>query len=282
MNTAVAAARLGAPAAFAGRISTDVFGERIWAHLLASGVVLSAAQRGPEPTARAIVELDPGPVFRFDGEGTADASMTAIDLTPLGPGPHLVHGGTLGIFRGSTAGVLAELVERHDGLVSLDPNVRPGIIADRAGWRRWADRWIARADLVKASDEDLAWMELAPSDLLRRGVAVVLRTAGDRGAEAFLADGSTCAVPAVPVELVDSVGAGDAFCGAVLTGLWERDVTDRGRLEALDAGRWTEILSLAATVAGLTVSRPGADPPRRAELPPDLGRAVRQPRPGGG
>jgi fructokinase len=107
LNAAVAAARLGAPAAFVGRVSTDADGDRIWAHLQASGVELTAAQRGPEPTARAVVELAPSPVFRFEGEGTADASMTAVDLDPLGPGPHLLHGGTLGIFRGSTAGVLA-------------------------------------------------------------------------------------------------------------------------------------------------------------------------------
>ena len=266
MNVAVAAARLGAPAAFVGRISTDHHGRRIWAHLERSGVILSAAQHGPEPTARAIVSLDPNPTFRFEGEGTADASMTRVDLAPLGPGPHLIHGGTLGLFRGATADVLATMIEHHDGLVSLDPNVRPQIIDDPAGWHRCAARWIARADLVKASDEDLAWMGVTPPELLDRGAAVVLLTSGGDGVEAYLADGTTCAVPAPEVDVVDTVGAGDTFCGAILTSLWERGVTGRAGLGLLDRSQWTEILTFGAAAAAIAVSRPGADPPARSEL----------------
>lgn len=270
MNAAVAAARLGPPTAFVGRVSTDVDGDRIWAHLQASGVVLDAAQRGPEPTARAVVELKPGPVFRFEGEGTADASMTSVDLSPLGPGPHLLHGGTLGIFRGSTAGVLADLVEGHQGLVSFDPNVRPQIITDRAAWLGYARRWLARADVVKASDEDLEWMgvtaeELAASDD-QAGPAVVLRTLGAEGVEAFLAGGGYLRVASPTVEVVDAVGAGDAFCGAVLTQLWERGVTARPALDALGEDDWGAILAFATRVASITVGRLGADPPRRSDL----------------
>ncbi|MDH3296579.1 MAG: PfkB family carbohydrate kinase, partial [Acidimicrobiia bacterium] len=103
MNAAVATARLGTPAAFVGRISTDRYGDLIWEHLRASGVDLRAAERGPEPTARAIVTVKPVQSFRFEGDNTADASMTSIDLSPLGPGPHIVHAGTLGVFRGVTA-----------------------------------------------------------------------------------------------------------------------------------------------------------------------------------
>lgn len=266
MNAAVAAARLGPPTAFVGRVSTDADGDRIWAHLQASGVILDAAQRGPEPTARAVVELKPGPVFRFEGEGTADASMTSADLAPLGPGPHLLHGGTLGIFRGSTAGVLADLVEGHPGLVSFDPNVRPQIITDRAAWQRYARRWLARADLVKASDEDLEWMEVSAEELVTQGPAAVLRTLGADGVEAFLAGGGYLRVASPPVEMVDAVGAGDAFCGAVLTQLWERGVLSRPALDALTAHDWASILAFATQVASITVGRPGADPPVRSEV----------------
>lgn len=265
MNAAVTAARLGAPTAFVGRISADEHGEAIWNHLLESGVVLAAAQRGPEPTARAIVEL-PGPVFRFEGEGTADAAMTDVDLGPLGPGPHLLHGGTLGIFRGSTAEVLAGLIEGHDGLVSFDPNVRPVMIDDRDHWFRYADRWLDRTDVVKGSDEDFDWMGTTPAELLDRGPAVVLRTRGAGGVEAFLLGGRHCSVPAPEIEVVDAVGAGDSICGAVLTGLWEHRVVDRASLVGLDLDTWVSVLSFAVEVAAVTVARPGADPPRRAEL----------------
>lgn len=267
MNAAVAAARLGPPTAFVGRVSTDADGDRIWAHLEASNVILDAAQRGPEPTARAVVELRPGPVFRFDGEGTADASMTTADLSPLGPGPHLLHGGTLGIFRGSTAGVLADLVEGHSGLVLFDPNVRPQIITDRAAWLGYARRWLARADVVKASDEDLEWMEITAEELVSQGgPAVVLRTLGADGVEAFLAGGGYLRVASPVVEMVDAVGAGDAFCGAVLCQLWERGVLSRAGLDALTTDDWGSILAFATRVASITVGRLGADPPRRSEL----------------
>ncbi len=270
MNAAVAAARLGPPTAFVGRVSTDADGNRIWAHLQASDVILDAAQRGGEPTARAVVELKPGPVFRFEGEGTADASMTTADLSPLGPGPHLLHGGTLGIFRGSTAGVLADLVEGHPGLVSFDPNVRPQIITDRAAWQGYAHRWLARADVVKASDEDLEWMEVTAEELVAQdgtgGPAVVLRTLGAEGVEAFLAGGGYLRVASPVVEMVDAVGAGDAFCGAVLCQLWERGIVGRPALDALGSDEWASILAFATRVASITVGRPGADPPRRSEV----------------
>ena len=267
MNAAVTAARLGAPTAFVGRISTDEHGDAIWDFLLASGVTLAAAQRGPEPTARAIVELSPGPVFRFEGEGTADASMTDLDLAPLGPGPHLLHGGTLGIFRGSTAEVLARLIEAHEGIVSFDPNVRPQIIDDRARWFRYADRWIDRADLVKGSDEDFGWMGLGPAELLDRGVVAVLRTLGGDGVELHRVNEAVRHVLAPAVEVVDAVGAGDAICGSVLVGLWERDITDRTALAALDDAAWDVLLAFAVEVAAITVGRPGADPPYRSDVP---------------
>ncbi|MGF1599707.1 MAG: PfkB family carbohydrate kinase [Acidimicrobiales bacterium] len=274
MNVAVAGARLGTPTAFVGRVSTDEHGQRIWAHLRASGVVLEAAQRGDEPTARAIVELAPGPVFRFEGEGTADASMTSVDLGPLGPGPKIVHGGTLGIFRGSTAGVLGGLIDDHVGLVSFDPNIRPQIIDDRGAWLRFGDRWLDRADIVKASDEDLAWLGMTPGDLLARGAAVVLHTIGARGAEIHLGRTvntvhtvHTVHTVAAPVaEVVDAVGAGDSFIAAVLSELDRSGVTDRSTVDDVDDATWLRIVGFAARVAAVTVSRPGADPPWRSEL----------------
>ena len=266
MNTAVAAARLGAPTAFVGRVSNDEHGQAIWEFLTDSGVDLRAAQRGPEPSARAIVDLAPGPVFRFEGDATADASMTAVDLSSLGPGPHLIHGGTLGIFRGTTAEVLVTLIEEHDGIVSFDPNVRPQIIDDRDAWFAYADRWIDRADVVKGSDEDFEWMGIGPETLIESGAAVVLRTLGEDGLEAHLADGQVCRVPATAADVADTVGAGDAICGSILTGLWERGVTDRASLALISPSDWDDLLRFAADVAAITVSRPGADPPRRGAL----------------
>jgi fructokinase len=271
MNVAVTAARLGAPAAFVGRVSTDAYGDLIWAHLTEAGVHLEAAERGPEPTARAIVEHAPTPRFRFEGSGTADTQLERVDLTPLGPGPHLLHGGTLGLFRGLTAETLARLVETTDALVSVDPNVRPQIIEDRRGWFDLFDRWLARASIVKVSTEDLTWIwpdsaegDVA-EDLLARGVAVVLVTHGGDGAVAHLPQGRQSA-PAPIVDVVDTVGAGDAFCGALLAHLWRTGITDRAALDRLDGDAWLTALDFAVRVAALTCTRAGADPPSSREL----------------
>ncbi len=265
MNAAITAARLGVAAAYLGRVSTDAHGEEIWAHLQASGVDLGAAQRGDEPTARAIVETHPVQRFTFEGEGTADASMTMADLSVLDlgadPHPDLLHGGTLGIFRGSSADVFADVCRTFDGLVSFDPNIRPAIIEQFGAdvWWSYADVWLGRADLVRGSDEDFEWMGLSIAEVLARGPKVVIETRGADGAAAHLADGSIVAVPAAGIEFVDAVGAGDSFCGAVLSRLaldgWPSD----------EAG-WASILTFAVRVAGITCSRPGADPPWATEL----------------
>ena len=313
MNAAIAAARLGAPSAFAGRVSHDADGELIWDHLQRNGVDLRSCERGPEPTARAIVSHSPQLSFRFEGDDTADTALRHADVGVLGPGPHILHGGTLGMFRGRTAEVLAELAERHDGLVSLDPNVRPAIIDDRGRWDSFHDRWLRVADLYRASDEDLEWVwpgrsadDVAESLLggrragtaSARGVlraeadspdesktdatasaAAVIVTRGGRGATVYTPEGQID-VAAPPVDVVDTVGAGDAFVGSVLASLWNRLGADRAALAALALGEWRAIAERAAAAAAITCTRPGADPPNAGELATGLAEPLSRPAPG--
>lgn len=267
MNAAIAAARLGAPTAFVGRVSTDDHGDLIWRHLTESGVDLRAAQRGPEPTARAIVVTKPVQSFTFEGDNTADASMVRADLGPLGPGPHILHAGTLGVFRGRTATALRELLDGFSGVVSFDPNIRPQVFPSKAEWLAVAEPWLDRANVVKASDEDLEWMGMSARDLLERGVTAVLKTVGPDGVIGLLANGDRFQVEATAVEVVDTVGAGDSFCGAVLASLHERDCTTPAALAELDVEAWRTIVAFGVQAAAMTVGRVGADPPRRDELP---------------
>ncbi len=272
MNTAVAAARQGSPAAFLGRLSTDPEGDLIAGHLRANGVDLRCVERGPEPTARAIVEIHPELSFRFEGRGTADTALERADLSPLGPGPHFLHGGTLGMFRGRTAEVLADLVGRCRGIVSLDPNVRPAIIDDRDRWRYFHRKWLNRSHIYKLSDEDLEWIwprrraGSVASELLAGGRHVVLVTRGGQGADVYNAGGSV-EVPAPAVTVVDTVGAGDTFAATVLVELWRHLPDSRPEnLAHLDLVEWSRIAHRAVGAAAITCTRPGADPPTLAEL----------------
>lgn len=271
MNVAIAAARLGVASAFVGSVSTDEHGDRIWKHLAANGVDVSACQRVDAPTARAIVEHVPQLRFRFEGSGTADTLLEGPELERLGPGPHLVHGGTLGLYRGRTATTLAELVERHDGIVSLDPNIRPQIIDDRDRWTHFHDRWLTATTVYKGSDEDLEWIwpdrspESSAEALLAAGVLAVIVTRGGDGLAIFTAGGEYRAA-APEVDVVDTVGAGDTIVAAVLASLWESDVHRPPDLRAVSADGWTAIARRAVAAAAITCSRAGADPPWRREL----------------
>lgn len=276
MNVAIAAARLGAPVAFIGGVSTDEYGDMLWSHLGANGVDVSLSQRIDAPTARAIVEHVPELRFRFEGVDTADTRLADIDPMALdGPG-NILHGGTLGLFRGRTAETLADLAERHTGLVSLDPNVRPQIIDDAARWHHFHDRWLPHVDLYKGSDEDLSWIwpDRSPQDsaswLLDAGVSAVIVTRGGDGLSILTASTEVSATPP-PVDVVDTVGAGDTIVGTVLTSLWEMRVSetpaagDRG-LAAVSVESWQTIADRAVRAAAITCSRAGADMPRRAEV----------------
>ncbi len=272
MNVAIAAARLGAPTAFVGGISNDAYGDLLWQHLEANGVDVRPCQRHDAPTARAIVQRDPELSFRFEGTHTADTLLDAADLSMLGPGPRIVHGGTLGMFRGRTADTLARLVACHDGLVSLDPNIRPEIIDDRDEWDRRHARWLTHTDIYKASDDDLSWIwpdrshESAARTLISEGVSAVVITRGAAGLSIVTADGEV-EVGSPRVDVVDAVGAGDTIVAAVLASILELGAaTSRAALRTLQLSDWKMIAQRSVGAAAITCSRRGADPPYRAEL----------------
>ncbi len=271
MNVAITATRLGGWGVFGGCISTDEFGQQIWDHLVANEVDLSLTSRSDAPTARAIVEHVPELRFRFEGSDTADTQLETLDIDSLGGGPHLFHGGTLGMFRGRTAETLAAAAERHDGIVSLDPNVRPQIIDDREQWLHFHERWLPNVSIYKGSDEDLSWIwpdrspEASAEAVLAAGVPVVILTKGGEGLSILTPHGSSDA-PTPEVEVVDTVGAGDTIVGAVLTSLAEMAVTTPSQLMDVSAEAWNTIAQRSVDAAGVTVSRAGANPPYRHEL----------------
>lgn len=271
MNVAIAAARLGAPSAFVGGISNDAHGDMLWSYLGDNDVDTRLCGRFDAPTARAIVEHRPELRFRFEGHRTADTLLAEVDLSKLPTGPHIVHGGTLGLFRGRTAETLARLAEDHDGLVSLDPNVRPQIIDDRERWHHFHRRWLAHTDIYKASDEDLAWIwpnrsaDSAAREILANGVSVVIVTKGADGLAVVTHDGEI-QVGAPNIDVVDTVGAGDTIVAAVLTSASEMTAGSVSRIHDLALSDWKTIAKRAVGAAAITCSRPGADPPHRSEL----------------
>lgn len=273
-NTALALARLEVPTSFLGRLSTDRFGCMLADRLARDGVDLSLASRGCEPTTLAVAHVD--------GDGLADyqfyvETTSAPNLIPamlpsrLDENVTALHVGTLGLMIEPMASTLCDLVSRESAhhLVMLDPNVRPVLLTDSGVYRRRMKTLMGQCTIVKASDADLAWLfpdldlEAAAEQILAFGARLVVVTLGADGALGFV-PGIKMRVAAPPVEVVDTIGAGDAFGAALLAWLH-----DRGELRVdlvLDSTELESALEFACRVASATCTCAGAEPPRRAAL----------------
>jgi fructokinase len=272
-NTARTIGRLQQPVAYLGRLSTDRFGTTLERMLAADGVRLDAVVRTEEPTTLALAEVDDtgSAKYRFYERATSAPGLTPeAALAALPPAVGILHVGTLGLTLEPMATALEAVVEELSGkaLVAIDPNVRPWVIGDADGYRRRLRRVLALSDVVKVSEEDLAWLdpERAPAPaaraLLELGPKVVLLTRGADGALAVTPDGDT-PVPAPKVAVVDTIGAGDAFGGGFLA--WWRS-QGLHRDELADTELVVEATRFAALVAARTCERPGASPPFLDEL----------------
>ena len=269
-NTAKALARLGLPSFFVGGISSDDYGALIEAELKESGVNLSLVLRGSQPTALANAVIDENGVatYSFELEGTTTFDFSKSWL-PLGR-PDVVHVGSVATLIEPGAAELLSWVKELSVPVVFDPNVRPSIMSDRELYRTAVEKWISVASVVKLSDEDLHWLYGDDAvGVIKRwlsdGVSVVVVTRGAEGLSGYFGD-EVIDVPAVKVDLVDTIGAGDTIGAALVEGLVRYEIKSfSSHLE--------QILRRAALAASITCSRAGANPPWKSEL--NRTRAVR-------
>jgi fructokinase len=276
LNVAVACARLGQPVALATKIAPDFFGRFLRDYAAAEGVDPRFLGHADALSTLAFVAHEGGePVFTFYGEGAADTLLTAEELPQaLFDDTAILHFGSISLLRGATPAAALAAAERLKGraLLSLDPNLRPGLVRDEAAYRATLARAIALADLVKISAADLGWLmpgipvEDAAAQLLAQGPALVVVTRGGAGVLAARHGRPPLSLPAFSVTVADTVGAGDSFNGGMLTSLAEGGVTGRAALAAAPDGALAATLRFAAAVAAINCTRPGADPPRRPEV----------------
>lgn len=273
LNTARSIARLGQPVSFLGGVSADSFGRRIRRLLEADHVHYALVDPVSAPTTLAIAELDESGSahYRFMLVNTSvDAMTTDMALAHLPSDTSILHVGTLGLVLQPTADALRAVVEASDDdrLVMIDPNCRPTVLDDDTVFRRTLDAILPRADVIKVSGDDLAFlypgatMLAAAQTLQATSGAVVLLTDGASAVHVITsAEHVTIDVPMVPVA--DTVGAGDSFSGGFLVH-WARHSFTRRDLaklpDVLDAVRF------GVAVAGVTCQRAGADPPFAHEV----------------
>jgi fructokinase len=274
LNVSVGLARLGQPAALAARLSGDPFGAMFRAHLAAAGVDTRHVVDAREPSTLAVATLDPAGVARYDfwAEGTADWQWTDAELAgAVDADTRALHTGSLALEAEPGASRIRALLARLRGQVTIsyDPNVRLARRGPVEAGRAAVERVVGLADLVKVSSEDLAWLYpgedpvAAATRWAQAGPALVVVTLGGDGAVALHSGAAPVHRAAPPVEVVDTVGAGDAFTAGLLGALADRDALAPDALARADLAA---VLDRAGLVAALTCARPGADPPTRAEV----------------
>lgn len=270
-NTARTIARLGQQVAFAGRLSTDAFGHRLRHRLVSDGVDLGLIVETDDPTTLAVVESGvTGDVsYRFYLVGTSAPGL-GMDAVEAIVSPAVLHIGTLGLVLEPIGSTVEAVVGRMppETLVMADLNARPSATRDRAAWVARIERLLGRMDVVKASVDDLRFFRPgeepihAATAMVENGPSVVLLTDGPQPVRIVTARGSQTVEPP-RVEVVDTVGAGDAFGGGFLAA-WM--AAGRGRPDLADRDAIVDATSFAVRVASITCTRPGADPPTASEL----------------
>ncbi|MCR6500818.1 carbohydrate kinase [Shinella sp. CPCC 101442] len=273
-NTAIALGRLGVPTGFFTGLSDDMMGDILRKTLGESGVDYSYCATLSRPTTVAFVKLVDGhATYAFYDEGTAGRMITEAELPALGDDCEALHFGAISLIPEPCGSTYEALLKReHDKrVISLDPNIRPGFIKDKDAHMSRIRRMAAMADIVKFSDEDLAWFGLeGDEDALARhwlhhGAKLVVVTRGAEGAVGYTAEHKVT-VPSERVTVVDTVGAGDTFDAGVLASLKMQNLLTKQQVGKLTEDQIAKVLALGAKAAAVTVSRAGANPPWAKEI----------------
>jgi fructokinase len=271
LNVAVGLGRLDRAVDFLTHIADDDRGRRIVDYVKASRVDLVPGSVSADRTPTALASLNES--------GAADYTFDLewqIAGTPEVAPPLVVHTGSIAGFLGPGCLATAALLDAYHlaATITYDPNVRPDLIEDRDQAIARIDRLVEKADVVKASDEDLRWVDptRTPEQIATAwqsvGPSIVAVTTGGDGAFAICAAG-TVHVEARHVEVVDTVGAGDSFMTGLIDALWSLDLlggAKRKELARIDVDTLAGVLRAATLASAITVARAGADLPDRAAL----------------
>lgn len=275
LNVAVGVARLGQPVAFAGKAAHDFFGRYLRHYAENQQIDTRFLIDSEALTTLAFVAVeDNEPAFSFYGEGAADTLLTPAELpAAMFEETSALHVGSISLLRGSTPAAVIHAVEQLRGkaLIQFDPNIRPGLVRDPTAYRMLIGRLAGMVDIFKISAADLGWLmpdlsiEAAAERIQGFGPTLVIVTQGGRGGLA-LRGAEKIAIPAFTITLADTVGAGDTFNAGVLAGLAERNALSRSALRSLETDELAATLRFASAAAALNCTRPGCNPPTRAEV----------------
>jgi fructokinase len=275
-NVALGLARLGSHTGFLGGLSNDAFGRMMSAKLERAGIDLDFSPRSDRPSTLVVVSVDAAgvPTYRFIGEGAADRMLTVADLPATLPdNVKALTFGSLSMGVEPAGATYLALAEREKGrrVISVDPNLRASVVGDIANWKVRLERFIATANIVKSSIEDIegtyshgASVPAVVAGWMASGPSLVIVTRGGDGATAYW-PGGTADIAGRKVAVVDTVGAGDTFHAALLNFFERKGLLTQQGLGSLNAAIVQEAIAFAAAAAAVTCTRRGADMPSLAD-----------------
>ena len=276
-NVAIGLAREGVDVGYFSPLSDDRFGDRFRSTLCRENVAAVLPRCSGKPTSLAIVVVDESgaPTYRLYRDGIADKDVEVAEIVSLLPDElEVFHTGSLALTPDQLPQIeqLLDIMDERGVVTSLDINIRLGAVADKQAYLAGVRRMAARADIVKASDEDLEPLQLAADPVAaaaklakERGRGLVTLTTGGGGAVLFAPD-YRVEKPAYRIDdVVDTVGAGDTFHSAFIAALLHSGQVDKSLLK-LSRETLDDALDFACAAAAINVTRPGCSPPTRAEV----------------
>ena len=267
MNVAVGLARLGMDTDLVTQLGDDDNGRMIVEHLRDSAVTLRAGSITVDPTSTATATLDASGAATYVFDLRWDIALPVVE------GADLIHTGSIGSILEPGAESVRTVFASADPstLLSFDPNIRPAIMGERDEVTRRVEDLAARCHVVKMSDEDAAWLypnrtlDDIADQYIAGGTTLFAVTRGARGC-LIRTEGVDVRLPAPPVAVVDTVGAGDAFMSGLLYAIFGSGLTGAVLTGGLDRADVERIAGIALRSAAITVARAGANPPRAGEL----------------
>lgn len=277
-NVAIGLARLDHRTVLMARLADNAFGRLLREHAVAENVDLTSAPLATEPTTLAVVSLDAQGQAGYDFylDGTADWQWTDTELARIPPDTTILHVGSLASWtrpgNRHIQAAVARSREQGSTLISYDPNIRPALLGKPEQARPLVEDFVSVSHLVKASREDVEWLypQTAIAEVgdrwLKLGALAVVITDGPNGAHLLRPDAAPVHRPGRKIQLVDTIGAGDAFTSGLLGGLVRRGLHTPQLLSQCPAELLAETVDEAVLVSALTCERVGADPPFAAAL----------------
>ena len=281
-NLAIGLARQNQSVNYLTPLSDDSFGDTLYSSLRTENVQVPMDRRSQRPTSIALVTAKPNGrnAFRLYREGVADKDTTFAEIKAyLPPDLQLLHTGSLAITPSQLPKIraLMQLMNQRGIPVSMDINIRLGASRDPEAYLAGVRSLLPFADIVKASDEDLAPFQFSTVAEQAAELAfheqhggMLILTQGRADTVLFTASGTLRRAPPVVNVIQDTIGAGDSFYAALLACLGRKQLYHLAALhnpiEVIGVNALQQMLKFANAAAAINLTRPGCSPPTQIEV----------------